>query len=707
MKLTYSYFALSFMYLFIVTCNNEVPEYLNFDLSTVNHIEIDSVGEYEYIINIKGDDPYIFLKGLSKPLSKKQTVLTFEYSSNESVNFLEIYFLSRETGSFGSNIAGIQKNPGLEPTDGMTVYSIDLGESIENYNWDSKTDWLRVDFGDRSNAQIVIRDIHFRERNNTENALFLEKEAFKDLDKQVDEKFSNYLSNTYESLITRVEVYDSTILVEGNYLLDNGEAMLYAVKPWENIIMTEQFEGKVLPPAPFSFEMERYVNIDEFIYDQALSKWIIVREDKFISAARYPDYIKPIQNMLKKNLIGRKGIGGFHINRGHTSDLTDFPATSITVNTSITSFMYHQERENTIAHTYGGKTYYFDNTYVEGLDRTMREALKHDIIVAAIILINPASKSADPVVGKLLQHKDFGGENAFYTMPNMATLESVHCYAAALDFLASRYNRVDNKYGRIHHWIIHNEVDAGNIWTNMGKNRPLHVFLDAYYKSMRLCYNIARQYDKNSEVFASFTHSWAKPVPVDGDYATLDMLNGLLNYSKVEGDFKWGLAYHPYPEDLSEPKTWNDEAATFTMNSPMVTFKNLEVLDKWIKLPENKYLDTQKRTLWLSESGTNSRSYSEQDLVEQAAGFAYAWKKLKNLDGIDAFQWHNWIDSRSEFGLRLGLRKFPRDKIDPAGKKPVWYLYQAADTPWEDKIFDQYKSIIGISDWSEILHEVK
>ena len=165
--------------------------------------------------------------------------------------------------------------------------------------------------------------------------------------------------------------------------------------------------------------------------------------------------------------------------------------------------------------------------------------------MAAIILVNPAHQSADPLVGQLLEDEHFEAEGAFYTMPNMSSIESVQCYAAALDFLANRYNREDNRHGRIHHWIMHNEVDAGNVWTNMGHGRPLHVFLDAYYRSMRLCYNIARNYDEHSEVFASFTHSWAVPVPVDGDYATLDLLNGLLQYSAVEGDFQWGLACHP------------------------------------------------------------------------------------------------------------------------------------------------------------------
>ena len=708
MKHKFLFFLSIILYVVATSCSSGTSEYLRFDLPTANHMEVDSLGPHEYRVVTQGGDPFISLKGLNKPLGKKQTVLTFEYTAPKGVNFMEVFFLlSSGTGSFGGNVAGMQKSTGLEASEEPAVYSVDLSEAIENFNWDSASDWLRLDFGDRPNVELVIRNIRFRERNAQEEALFEEKEAFKNRDKQTHEQIENYLTKSYSSFVTRVEVLDSVVRVEGNYANGDQKAMLYAVKPWEDVTLPGQLVGEELPPSPFSIEMERYVEIDGFQYDQALSKWVITKEDEILSSARYADRIKPERNMPEGVLKGRKGIGGYHVGRGYSSDLVDFPVTSITVNIWITRMMYLNERENTIPHEYDGKTYYFNTDAVEGFDRTMLEALKHDIVVAAIILVNAAQQSADPLVGQLLEDENFEAAGAFYTMPNMTSIESVHCYAAALDFLASRYNREDNKYGRIHHWIMHNEVDAGNVWTNMGHDRPLHVFLEAYHKSMRLGYNIARKYDENSEVFASFTHSWADPVPVDGDYATLDLLNGLLQYSEAEGDFLWGLAYHPYPEDLNEPKTWNDQAATFEMNSPMVTFKNLEVLDKWVKMPKNRYEGARKRSVWLSENGTNSRSYSEQDLAEQAAGFAYAWKKMKNLDGIDGFQWHNWMDARGEFGLRIGLRKYPDDETDPAGKKPVWYLYQAADTPREDEVFEPYKSMIGINDWSEIMEEVK
>jgi len=690
-----------------VCCNRGSNEYLRFDLQSGNQLTIDSLDAFQYHITTHGGDPYIRLHELNQSLADGKSVLTFEYRAAKGINFLEVFFLTRETGSFGSNVAGSKKCPGLEPAEEMTLYAVDLGEAIANANWNPEKDLLRFDFGDQPDAEVVIQNIHFRERNKGENAALQEKEAFKARDKQQNDQLANYLSHTYPSTIERVEVLDSTILIKGSFVTEGSTAMLYAVKPWEVIIEPQQFNGVEIAQSPFTMEVERYEEIDGFNYDHALTKWVLTGKGDLLSSSHYADFIKPRENMQKGILHGRKGIGGYHIKRGYSTDLIDFPVTSITVNVGISRFMYLDKREHTIEHLFHGKRYYFDAVTVDGYDQTMLQALKHNIIVAAIILVNPASQSVDPKVGGLLQDDHFEGEHAFFTMPNMGSIESVHCYAAALDFLASRYSREDNKFGRIHHWIIHNEVDAGNVWTNMGLDRPLHVFLDAYHKSMRLCYNIARKYDAHAEVLASFTHSWAEPVPVDGDYATLDLLKGLLRYSEVEGDFQWGLAYHPYPEDLNEPKTWNDQSATFTMNTPMVTFKNLEVLDKWIKQPENFYLGTQKRTVWLSENGTNSRSYSEQDLAEQAAGFAYAWKKMKQLDGIDAFQWHNWMDGRGEFGLRIGLRKYPDDENDPAGRKPVWYLYQAADTPLEDKTFNPYKAIIGINDWSEVMHEVK
>ena len=327
---------------------------------------------------------------------------------------------------------------------------------------------------------------------------------------------------------------------------------------------------------------------------------------------------------------------------------------------------------------------YLNNT----LDKVLLEATKkRNISVAAIILIDPASRSVDTGIGELLQHPDYS--EGTYTMPNMTTLESVNCYAAALDFLARRYCRSDNRYGRISHWIMHNEVDGGLSWTNMGV-KPV---------TMRMCYNIVRQYDEHAEVFASFSHSWTDISNV-GWYTSKDIVDLLNTYSRVEGDFQWAMAYHSYAQSLFNPCTWLDPDATYSMDTKYITFKNLEVLNKWALSKENKYKGTVKRSVWLSEAGVNSPTYSDEDFQKQAAGFAYAWKKINALEGIDGIQWHNWFDHPGD-GACLGLRKY-LDATYNGEAKPVWYVYQKANTEEEDEYFEQFLSVIGISDWNII-----
>jgi hypothetical protein len=268
-----------------------------------------------------------------------------------------------------------------------------------------------------------------------------------------------------------------------------------------------------------------------------------------------------------------------------------------------------------------------------------------------------------------------------------------------MDFLCSRYNGMGNR-GRIGHWIMHNEIDAGTTWTNMGEKQPRLYFMDTYIKSMRLVYNIVRQYDPAAWVLVSFTHNWTK---IDEDYAVVSQLDDLLAYTDAEGDFQWGVAFHPYPRDLTRPAFWiDDKGLTTSMDTPYVTFYNLEVYDKWARDPKHFYQGKEKRLVILSENGTNTPTYSDEDQALQAAGACWVWKKVQALDGIDAIQWHGWLDHEQEFGLRSGFRKYGTDPNDPYGKKKSWYVWQAAGTDKEDEVFEPYKAIIGINDWDEI-----
>ena len=494
-----------------------------------------------------------------------------------------------------------------------------------------------------------------------DNRLEEESFSFSEEDVQHEKELGFYLYNDYASSIHSVSVTESSVKITGKYV-GEGDFILGEIAPYMDVVKQEKAPYKVkLVNSLFQIELERFVEREGLLYDRLLSKWAIFKEgdegDQLVSHAHYADEIFTAHKLFPIEIMSKKGLGGIIPNQ-YISDLTSLNISSATVNICITHFMHLTPRTGDIEHVYGGRSYYIDENYLKNsIDRILLAATKErNISVAAIILLEPASRCADLELGKILQHPDNDGGT--YTMPNMTTPEALNCYAAALDFLAKRYCTIDNRYGRISHWIIHNEVDGGKDWVNMGK-KPVKVFTDTYIKSMRLCYNIVRQYDSYAEVFASFSHSWTENSN-PGWYTCKEMIDLLNVYSKVEGDFQWGLAYHSYAQDLTNPCTWNDPNATCSMNTQFVTFKNLEVLNKWALDKENKYKGVIKRSVWLSEAGVNSRGYSDEELQKQAAGVAYAWKKVNALEGIDAWQWHNWFDNQVE-GAYLGLRK----SLDP------------------------------------------
>ncbi|MCP4313941.1 MAG: hypothetical protein GY790_22020, partial [Bacteroidetes bacterium] len=670
---------------------------LEIETDSVNDLALESEAGVFRILT-EGPDPYLITTPLEFALMENQQVLAFDYFCPGGIDFMQIWFEWRSP----PERSGPARR--LGNSEGWVSFSMDLGEEMAD--WGKRGDVLRLDLGGVAGVQIQLKNLQIRARTLREKEIAATREEKLQEDAGFHASLEEYLASDYPSRVTRVEVAKERVKISGDNQ-SGGTLFLVEIPPYADVSKKQEFQDmREVDPGGFELQVERYAERHGFRYDRLLSRWVLFKNSgevyKLASHARYAEKIPGRYDLKDEKAEGKKGLGGFSTRRGHVEDLKDLDITSATVNIWFTRFMYTTPSTDRIEHSYSGKSYYFDRRAVEGFDKTLRTAAENNIIVAAILLVSKEEQCPDPEIGRVLQHPDMDPAG-IYSMPNMTTPESVNAYAAALDFLASRYSRPDKKFGRIHHWIMHNEVDAGWVWTNMGEKTDL-VFMDAYIKSMRLCYHIARSYNPHSEVFISLTHYWAWTSDPHF-YPSRDLLNILLDYSRVEGDFQWAVAHHPYPESLFEPKTWLDQKVDFTFDSPLITFKNLEVLDAWIKKPEVLYQGSRKRTLWLSENGTNSKTYKEIDLQDQAAGFAYAWKKMKTLDGIDGFQWHNWFDGRGEGGLRIGLRRFPDDENDPGGKKPVWYVYQAADTENEDPVFDPYREAIGIDSWSQLIYQ--
>lgn len=707
---------LSLMLFFIVSyssCHDEVvedgggtpppekpvtpPVYMLLDGKYKYDVVLTRNADDSYTVKTTGGDPWATTGAFKEDVPAECNVLEIEYQTEMGMSNLELFFMDVKTGIDPAHSMSAGAVPSSKD---LTTFSVRLKEYREKFNWGKKGDNLRIDFGNQPDNTIQIRKICLREMNDEEKKEEEEENNEAVNKEKYEQNIKDYLSKTYDCQITDVAVGENTINIQGSY---KGEGVFFLgeIPPFVDMFKVQKIETKtVLSEKAFKVELDRYVTVGGNRYDRLLSKWAIFKEgvtqDEIVSHARYADvekiYVK--QNIEPVLLKSKKGLGGLINHELLAHDLDALGIASATVNIPITNFMHLVEEPGDIAHAYGGKTYYFNAEYIRSsLDVVLEQTSMRNISVAGILLVPPTGDA-----GQLLKHPEFNGI-APYTMPNMTTMESTQCYAAALDFLAQRYSKTNM---RIAHWIIHNEVDGGSHWTNMG-DKPVTTYMDTYLRSMRMCYNIVHQYDQHAEVFISFSHGWTIAAG-GGWYKVRDMLDLMNQFSNAEGDFFWSLACHSYPAQLGNPLTWDDAQATYSMDTEYVTLKNLEVLDKWVHIEKNKYKKSIRRSVWLSEAGTCSPSYKEEDLQNQAAGFAFGWKKINALEGINGIQWHSWFDHLGD-GAKLGLRKYTAAP-DNGEIKPVWTTYQKAGTNEENAYFEQYLSRIGIGSWDGIIQVI-
>lgn len=285
---------------------------------------------------------------------------------------------------------------------------------------------------------------------------------------------------------------------------------------------------------------------------------------------------------------------------------------------------------------------------------------------------------------------------------NISTREGMASYLATIEFLSDRFSQPDGRNGRISHFIVGNEVTAHWHWANMG-DVPSDIFVADYLRTVRLTQAASRKVTDAIRVCLSLDHHWNitygnQPTRAIPGRRLIDDFN---RQARMGGNFDWHLAYHPYPENLFKADTWKDKTATGGPETPRITFRNLDVLTAYLRRPE-LLLKGEPRRILLSEQGFHSDgTQAGEDL--QAAAYAYAWQKIESEPGIDAFILHRHVDHSHEGGLNLGLwRRKPDSVADPLSKKPIYGVFQAADTPRREEAFRFALPIIGITNWSEL-----
>ncbi len=675
------------------TAHSQVP--LVPKMGTVAEGSATQVDAQTFEVRVTGNTPQIPVatKGGLNPAVNR--VLAFTYFAAHATDHVRLSYITADGKLHTAPLL-----TGLSHSEAFTEYAEDLGD-LED--WDAATQITGLGFETVTGNVIQLRNVHLRASTEAERKAVAQKAVLSQRDAQLHGKLTAYLRESFPDAVENVYATANALRISGT-VKDDRQVFLAEVPMYEDLTELKRFDDMTAVHAVggrFDVSLTRVRTLPDHLYDRVFSKWVLVRREgetfRLLSHARFADEVAAKWNLPDEVPRSKKGLGGFSAS-GPVEDIEQLGITSVTVNVFL-DFLRASPGTDRISFRYGGRQYYADATRIWEYDRTMRYAATHHLIVSAILLVPKHSRDLDesPAADLAYPYADPAG---IYAMPNLATAEGLQVYAAMMDFLAERYSRPDKEFGRIHHWIMHNEVDAGWVWTNAGEKSEL-TFMDLYVRSMRTVYLIARQYNPHVRVYISLTHYWNETEDKHF-YLPHQMLDDLVRFSHTEGDFDWSIAYHPYPESLFKPRTWEDKRVSFDLNTPFITFKNIEVLDAWTRQPQTFYRGQKPRSIFLSEQGFNSESYSPVALADQAAGLAYAWKKIEGLDSVEAMQYHNWIDNRGEGGLRIGLRKFRDEAGDPLGRKPIWSLYQKLGTPEENSACEPYRKVVGIADWQDV-----
>lgn len=666
--------------------------------SDYNNVSFKQEGE-EWVISTTGVDPYVWLDAVLPIDFSKKYMLSFDsFNTSESLSLVIFVGDACDSDHLLENEDCI-----LPRTEGWSSVSYNLSKVKKAPAVPFRS--VRIRFGLNGERTIRLKNIVIREPNAKEIEDEQNKEDRIKQDQELASRLNTYLSKNFASKIESVvtDYQASKITVTGTASVsDFTNVGLAEIPMWMDQTKLTAVEG--FTPLTGVSVSETFDRFAENGRDRLLSAWAVVRKTaegyELLSAAHHTDKISnPRANLPKKVPETRKGIGGCPYDH---SDMIDLGVKGGNFNIILDHILFTEPGGGRQPYEYAGKTYYADvnGGMIRQIDNDVKKSQEMGLMVSAILLL-PVNRGADEGSWLQLVAHPENEYSAAFSMPNMLSKEAVEAYAATMNFLCERYST--EQYGRIHHWIIHNEINAGYYWTNAGR-RTMETYMNLYERSMRLVQTIARQYDPNAKALISLEHSWTY-VDYDRSYPGVKLLEQLVKYSRQEGDFEWGIAFHPYPQDINNPCTWLDERAMYSLSTPFLTPKNLEVLDAWVELPEVRYNGTEPREIQFTEQGINTPDYSETSLSNQAAGVAYSLAKINKLRNVTMYNYHLWADAYEEGSLRLGLRKYYNAVGDPYGKKPSWEVFRAFETEDWETVAAPYLSVIGINSWDDVMYK--
>lgn len=370
------------------------------------------------------------------------------------------------------------------------------------------------------------------------------------------------------------------------------------------------------------------------------------------------------------------------------------------INVNLTDLLSLEKKPGSLRHKVGEYEFAFNEAYLDSLDKQIKPLSDKGMAVYLILIAYP---TPDVARHKIVIHPNAKVDRSYSVGAfNNVTLQGQAYLQAVIELLAERWSGDHPGNGRVWGWIVGNEVNSHFMWYNLGK-MPMAEAASHYENAFRIVHKAVRTASANARLYVSFDHHWASAMHgISTEEATpgRDFLDTFASLVRDRGDLDWHVAWHPYPEDLGNPRAWADKGITNDNTTPKVTFKNLQVLPQHLEKKELLYQGNPRRVI-LSEQGFHTLNLPEGEKI-QAAAYAYAWEKCLTLPTVDAFIYHRHVDHSQEGGLLLGLWKnVPGSIADPGEKKLLWDLFKKAGAPEWKEAAAQYLPVTGLKAWSD------
>jgi len=368
------------------------------------------------------------------------------------------------------------------------------------------------------------------------------------------------------------------------------------------------------------------------------------------------------------------------------------------ININLTALLDLEKQPGNAKRTVDGLEFSFNESYLKSLDAQIKPLSDRGVVVYGILIAYPSKQSPRD---ELVIHPD-ARQDYKYSVGgfNSKTPEGRAWLRAVSEEMAQRWSGAHPEHGRVWGWIVGNEVNSHWLWYNMGRKTMVEA-VSEYAQAFRLMHGAVRKASANARLYISFDHHWNIGMHgISAEEATpgRDFLD---SFAKQTSDLDWHIAWHPYPEDLGNPRAWADKTVTSDEDTNKVTFKNLEVLCRHLRMPELLFKGEPRRVI-LSEQGFHTLLSPEGESLQAA----YAWEKCRRLPLVDAFIYHRHVDHAQEGGLRLGLwRNAPNSVVTPHSKKQIWDLFRIAGTSEWDTAAAPLLPVVGLKTWDELKGE--